>query len=98
MSKQKKSKISKLLHNPRFWSHLVQACGGLTGILALLHIINPQLIISIPAAMLIISVVNIWTENHSETATQVDDFIHLATDALLGGKDDSQSTNGDSVS
>jgi hypothetical protein len=69
----------------------VQACGGATGILAILHIINPHLIISIPIVMLVVSAINIWTENYKDTPTQVDDLVHLATDALLGTPDDGSS-------
>lgn len=91
MATTQKSNLNRLLHSPRFWSHLVQACGGATGILAILHIINPHLIISIPIVMLVVSAINIWTENYKDTPTQVDDLVHLATDALLGTPDDGSS-------
>ncbi len=94
MEQPKKSNFIRLLHSPRFWSHLVQACGGATGILAILHLINPHLIISIPIVMLVVSTINIWTENYKDTPTQVDDLVHLATDALLGTPEEAVADGG----
>lgn len=94
MEQPKKSNLSRILHSPRFWSHLVQACGGATGILAIIHIINPHLIISIPIVMLVVSTINIWTENYKDTPTQVDDLVHLATDALLGDSPEEVTSEG----